>query len=312
MRVLIRAFAVAVLVTAALTGSEAFAAIKVVATTEDLASLAREVGGDKVQVDAARQGLPGPALRRPETELHPQAEPRRPADRRRPRARDRLAAAAHHQQPQRQDSAGQHGYLDASQNVKILEIPTGQITRAMGDVHPLGNPHYWLDPGNGRKIAQAIRDKLSRARRPPTRPTSPSATPTSTSGWPTREKRWDATMAPVQGHQDRDLSPVVAELHGAIRPRRHRLRRAEARHPAVAVAHARAHRGDEAPERQADRRRAVLRPEDAAGDRRIRSAARCWCSRHRSAAPRRRPTTSSCSSTTSTCWRAALKQVTGK
>ena len=33
-------------------------------------------------------------------------------------------------------------------------MPTGQITRAMGDVHPQGNPHYWLDPANGRRIAQ--------------------------------------------------------------------------------------------------------------------------------------------------------------
>jgi ABC-type Zn uptake system ZnuABC Zn-binding protein ZnuA len=31
----------------------------------------------------------------------------------------------------------------------------------MGDVHPLGNPHYWLDPGNGRRIAKAIQTKLS-------------------------------------------------------------------------------------------------------------------------------------------------------
>ena len=50
---------------------------------------------------------------------------------------------------------GGRGYLDASLNVRILDIPTGQITRAMGDVHPQGNPHYWLDPGNGRRIAQA-------------------------------------------------------------------------------------------------------------------------------------------------------------
>jgi zinc/manganese transport system substrate-binding protein len=56
---------------------------------------------------------------------------------------------------------GAAGYLDASNNVKILEIPTGQITRAMGDVHPAGNPHYWLDPANGRRIAAAIRDKFS-------------------------------------------------------------------------------------------------------------------------------------------------------
>jgi len=44
---------------------------------------------------------------------------------------------------------GSDGYFDASLTAKILEIPTGQITRAMGDVHPQGNPHYWLDPGNG-------------------------------------------------------------------------------------------------------------------------------------------------------------------
>ena len=44
-------------------------------------------------------------------------------------------------------------------------MPTGQITRAMGDVHPLGNPHYWLDPENGKRIAQArSRDKLTQLR----------------------------------------------------------------------------------------------------------------------------------------------------
>jgi zinc/manganese transport system substrate-binding protein len=52
------------------------------------------------------------------------------------------------------------GYLDLSKYCQILEIPTGQVTRAMGDVHPLGNPHYWLDPENGRRIAKAVRDKL--------------------------------------------------------------------------------------------------------------------------------------------------------
>jgi zinc/manganese transport system substrate-binding protein len=56
---------------------------------------------------------------------------------------------------------GGAGYLDASQTVRILDVPTGQITRAMGDVHPQGNPHYWLDPGNGRRIAKAIQNKLS-------------------------------------------------------------------------------------------------------------------------------------------------------
>ena len=57
--------------------------------------------------------------------------------------------------------SGGAGYLDASLNVKILELPTGHITRAMGNVHPLRNPHYWLEPGNGRRIAQAVLAKLN-------------------------------------------------------------------------------------------------------------------------------------------------------
>jgi len=56
---------------------------------------------------------------------------------------------------------GSPGYLDASVGCDILERPTGVVTRAMGDVHPFGNPHYWLDPSNGRVIARAIAAKLS-------------------------------------------------------------------------------------------------------------------------------------------------------
>ena len=56
---------------------------------------------------------------------------------------------------------GGAGYLDASTGCDILERPTGTVTRAMGDVHPFGNPHYWLDPENGRVIARAIAAKLS-------------------------------------------------------------------------------------------------------------------------------------------------------
>jgi len=52
------------------------------------------------------------------------------------------------------------GYLDASEFAEILEKPTGIVTRAMGDVHPFGNPHYWLDPENARRIARGIESKL--------------------------------------------------------------------------------------------------------------------------------------------------------
>jgi ABC-type Zn uptake system ZnuABC Zn-binding protein ZnuA len=52
-------------------------------------------------------------------------------------------------------------YLDPSTAVDILERPKEQVTRALGDVHPFGNPHYWLDPENGRKMARAIAEKLT-------------------------------------------------------------------------------------------------------------------------------------------------------
>jgi zinc/manganese transport system substrate-binding protein len=51
--------------------------------------------------------------------------------------------------------------VDASGRIEILEIPAA-ASRAQGDVHPLGNPHYWLDPANGVAIARAIRDGLAR------------------------------------------------------------------------------------------------------------------------------------------------------
>lgn len=46
------------------------------------------------------------------------------------------------------------GYLDASQDIRALEVPTGRIDRSQGDIHPEGDPHYWLDPRNGLRIAE--------------------------------------------------------------------------------------------------------------------------------------------------------------
>lgn len=55
---------------------------------------------------------------------------------------------------------GSPGHLDASEGIAPLEVPTGKVSRSMGDVHPLGNPHYWLDPYNGRIIARNICRRL--------------------------------------------------------------------------------------------------------------------------------------------------------
>ena len=197
----------------------ASAQLKVVATTEDLGSLAREVGGDKVSVDGARQGLPGSALRRSEAELHPRGEPRRPADRRRPRAGDRLAAAAPDQQPQREDPAGRQGL---SRRVAEREDPR--------DSRPARSRARWATC-----IRWAIRTTGSSPataggsrRRSATSSASSSPADKALLRAALRRLRQAAGRrrealgrddGALQGHEDRDLSPLVAELHGALRPR---------------------------------------------------------------------------------------------
>ncbi len=174
------------------------AAIKVVATTEDLAALTREVGGDKVEVDALARGYQDPHFVEAKPsfilKLH---------------AADLLVAVGRemeigwlppliNQSRNAKVQPGANGYLDASLNVRILEIPTGQLTRAMGDVHPAGNPHYWLDPGNGRHMAQAIQAKLA------------AISPADSGYFAARyadfdkrlaaaETRWNTVMAPLKG-----------------------------------------------------------------------------------------------------------------
>ncbi|MEO7271291.1 MAG: metal ABC transporter substrate-binding protein [Vicinamibacterales bacterium] len=198
MRFATRALLAAAVVATTLARPEAFATLKVVTTTEDLASLAREVGGDKVQVDALAKGYQDPHFVDPKPSFILQVS----------RA-DLLIAVGRELEigwlPPLVNSArnakvqaGGAGYLDASQTVKILEIPTGQITRAMGDVHPSGNPHYWLDPDNGRKMAAAIRDKLSELS-----PADKAYFALRYSDFDRRlgdaQKRWDAAMAPYKG-----------------------------------------------------------------------------------------------------------------
>jgi zinc/manganese transport system substrate-binding protein len=137
------------------------AQLRVVTTTEDLAALTREVGGDRVEVTALARGYQDPHFVDPKPSFLLAVSR---ADLLVAVGRDleiawlpTLIRSSRNGKVQ----PGASGYLDASLNVRILEIPTGQITRAMGDVHPQGNPHYWLDPANGRRIASAIRDRLS-------------------------------------------------------------------------------------------------------------------------------------------------------
>jgi zinc/manganese transport system substrate-binding protein len=52
--------------------------------------------------------------------------------------------------------------VDCSTGIEALEKPAGRVDASMGDVHPGGNPHYWLSPDNGVIIASAIAEELSK------------------------------------------------------------------------------------------------------------------------------------------------------
>ena len=146
---------------ALLAAAPARAALNVVATTQDLAAIAQEVGGDRIKVTALAKGYQDPHF--------VEAKPSFVLTLNRAHllivvGRDLESAWLPPLITQRRNARiqpGSAGYLDPSTSARILEIPTGTITRAMGDVHALGNPHYWLDPENGRRIASAIKDRLS-------------------------------------------------------------------------------------------------------------------------------------------------------
>jgi len=174
------------------------AKLNVVTTTEDLASLAREVGGDRITAEAIAKGYQDPHFveAKPSFILKLQKA-------------DLLIVVGRELEigwlpPLIQQSrnakvqAGAEGYLDASQGVRILEIPTGQVTRAMGDVHPQGNPHYWLDPENARVIAKSVCAKLSQFR-PADRAYFEQRLAAFNARLTDAMARWTAQMAPYKG-----------------------------------------------------------------------------------------------------------------
>src|SRR5262245_59778097 len=170
----------------------------VVASTEDLAAIIREVGGDRITIDFIARGYQDPHFveAKPSFILKLQKA-------------DLLVVVGRELEigwlpPLIQQSrnariqVGGAGYLDASIGARILDIPDGQITRAMGDVHPSGNPHYWLDPENGKAIARSVAGKLSELR-PGDKAYFDQRLSTFESRVGEGEKRWLAAMAPYKG-----------------------------------------------------------------------------------------------------------------
>ena len=158
-RTLLKAATLA-LVAIAATGSSAAAQIRVVATTPDLASVAREIGGDKVSVVA---------LAKPTEDPHyVDAKPSHIVTLNRADALIEGGAELElgwlppllENSRNSKISAGAPGRIVASDGVKMLEIPTS-FDRSKGDVHSLGNPHFMIDPVTVRIVARNIADHFA-------------------------------------------------------------------------------------------------------------------------------------------------------
>lgn len=139
----------------------ASAQVRVVTSTTDLASIAKAVGGPLVSVTHVSEGYQDPHFAEAKPSFILQM---RRADifafvgldlevgwmsllvdgARNPKIRP-----------------GAPGYVDVSKAISVLDRATGNVDRSMGDVHPLGNPHYWLDPENGRRIARLFASRFA-------------------------------------------------------------------------------------------------------------------------------------------------------
>ncbi|MCP4050050.1 MAG: zinc ABC transporter substrate-binding protein [bacterium] len=133
--------------------------LKIVSTTSDLASIAREIGKDRVDIVSFSNGTQDPHFIEPRPSMIMKLkkadlvllvgmnfdvwlEP--------------LVANARNYKIK----TGNSGYLDLSQGIKKLGIPQGKVDGSSGHIHPQGNPHYWLDPENVKVMANAITLKL--------------------------------------------------------------------------------------------------------------------------------------------------------
>lgn len=138
----------------------AAAKLRVVTSIETFADLARRVGGDRVEVASLSRGSMDPhfveakpslqiALNRADLLVHVGLEleigwlPPLVLSCRNPKIQ-----------------VGSPGNLDASSAIPVLDVPTTKVERSMGDIHPAGNPHYWLVPDNALRVAKEVASRL--------------------------------------------------------------------------------------------------------------------------------------------------------
>ena len=143
-------------------GAEAADKLRVVATIPDLKALAEEVGGALVEVQSLARGTQNAheveirptlmlKLRRADVLIENGLE------------LDTWVDVAVQGANNPRIIRGAPGRVDASRGIQLLDVPVARVDRSMGDVHPLGNPHYSLDPGQAAMVTQTIADGLARA-----------------------------------------------------------------------------------------------------------------------------------------------------
>jgi ABC-type Zn uptake system ZnuABC Zn-binding protein ZnuA len=190
-------------VTAVTPLSRASAQLKVVTSTTDLYDIAKAVGGDKIKAVHIGEGYQDPHFIEAKPSFILQL---RDADVFAFVGLDLeigwmplLLEGARNPKV----SFGGPGYVDVSKVIPVLDVPSGNVDRSMGDVHPLGNPHYWLDPENARRIAHLFETKFSELdhKNEDTYERNEKAFDARLSG---AEKTWAADLAAIKG------KPVVA------------------------------------------------------------------------------------------------------
>jgi zinc/manganese transport system substrate-binding protein len=175
------------------------AKLNVVASISTLGSLAHEVGGDRIDVQSLSHGYQDPhfvepkpslmlTLNRADLLLHVGLEleigwlPPLILGSRNPKIQ-----------------TGELGNLDCSQAIPVLDVPTVKVDRSMGDIHPQGNPHYWLPPSNARALAKEIAQRLEQL---------------DPAGTPEYEKNLARFNARVDA-KEKEWAPMVAKMKGA-------------------------------------------------------------------------------------------------
>src|SRR6266498_4175495 len=156
-------------------GGRAEAKLRVVASIEVLADLSRQVGGDRVDVTSLSRGYQDPHF---------------------VEAKPSLVLESRNGKIQR----GQPGNIDTSTAIRPEDVPTvpSDQLRALGDVHPLGNPHYWIPPKNARAIARLLAERFTALDA-----AGAAAYKAELARFEARlaakEKEWDAAAAPLKG-----------------------------------------------------------------------------------------------------------------